>query len=134
MHTIQEPIRIGVIGAGGMGTSHAVAMKTLHRARVVAVADSDEERGHKLAGAIAVPWFADYKQMIEADEIDAVSIASPPFLHKEMAITAAAAGKHIFCEKPMSVNVADCEAMIQAAERAGVTLGTVCKRSPRARG
>ncbi len=105
-----------------MGTSHAMAMKTLHRARVVAVADSDEERGRKLAGVIAVPWFADYEQMIEADEIDAVSIASPPFLHKEMAITAAAAGKHIFCEKPMAVNVADCASMIQAAERAGVTL------------
>ncbi len=112
---------MGVIGAGGMGTSHAVAIKTLQRARVVAVADSDEERGRKLAGAIAVPWFSDYNQMIEADEIDAVSSASPPFLQKEMAITAAA-GKHIFSEKQMSVNVADCEAMIQGAERAGDTL------------
>lgn len=119
---VDEPVRIGIIGAGGMGSSHAEAIKTLQRARVAAVADSDEARGRRLAETLAVPWFGAYQQMLADGAIDAVSIASPPFLHKEMALAAAAAGKHIFCEKPMAVNVADCEAMIQAAERAGVTL------------
>lgn len=119
---MQEPVRIGVIGAGGMGSSHAQGIATLQRARVAAVSDSDEARGRKLATDMSVPWYGDYQEMLRAGEIDAVSIASPPFMHKEMALAAAAAGKHIFCEKPMAVNVADCEAMIQAAERAGVTL------------
>lgn len=119
---MNEPVRIGVIGAGGMGSSHAQGIRTLQRARVTAVSDSDEARGRKLATELAVPWFGDYQQMLREGEIDAVSIASPPFLHKEMALAAAAAGKHIFCEKPMAVNVADCEVMIQAAEQAGVTL------------
>lgn len=119
---MQEPVQIGVIGAGGMGSSHAKSIQTLQRARVAAVSDSDETRGRKLAEEMGVPWFGDYQQMLRERAIDAVSIASPPFLHKEMALAAAAAGKHIFCEKPMAVNVADCETMIQAAERAGVTL------------
>jgi predicted dehydrogenase len=119
---MNEPVRIGVIGAGGMGSSHAQGIKTLQRARVAAVSDSDEARGRKLAGDMGVPWFGDYQQMLREGEIDAVSIASPPFMHKEMALAASAAGKHIFCEKPMAVNVADCEAMIQAAQQAGVTL------------
>ena len=119
---MEEQVRIGVIGAGGMGTSHAQAIRTLQRARVAAVADSDEARGRKLAGELGVPWFADYAELARSDLIDAVSIASPPFLHKEMALAAATAGKHIFCEKPMAVHVADCEAMIAAAERAQVTL------------
>ncbi|MFI5267929.1 MAG: Gfo/Idh/MocA family protein [Chloroflexota bacterium] len=119
---MQEPVRIGVIGAGGMGSSHAQSIQTLQRARVAAVSDSDETRGRKLADEMGVPWFGDYQRMLRDGSIDAVSIASPPFLHTEMALAAAAAGKHIFCEKPMAVNVADCETMIQAAERAGVTL------------
>jgi len=119
---MQEPVRIGVIGAGGMGTSHAQGIRTLQRARVAAVSDSDEARGTKLAAEMGVPWFGDYQQMLREGGIDAVSIASPPFMHKEMALAAAAAGKHVFCEKPMAVNVADCEAMIQAAGQAGVTL------------
>ena len=120
--SMQEPVRIGVIGAGGMGTSHAQGIRTLQRARVAAVSDSDEARGTKLAGEMGVPWFGDYQKMLREGAIDAVSIASPPFMHREMALAAAVAGKHVFCEKPMAVNVADCEAMIQAAEQAGVTL------------
>ena len=89
---MNEPVRIGVIGAGGMGSSHAQGIKTLQRARVAAVSDSDEARGRKLATDMGVPWFGDYQQMLREGEIDAVSIASPPFMHKEMALAAAAAG------------------------------------------
>jgi predicted dehydrogenase len=117
-----QQVGIGVIGAGGMGTSHARAIGTLSRARVTAVSDSDEARGRKLADELGVPWFGDYTQMLRDERVDAVAIASPPFLHKEMAVAAAQAGKHVFCEKPMAVTVADCEAIIAAAERAGVKL------------
>jgi len=105
-----------------MGTSHAQAIQTLTNARLTAVSDTDEERGRKLSEDLGVPWYADYEQMARSDDVDAVTIASPPFLHKEMAIAIAGAGKHVFCEKPMAVQVADCQAIIDAAERAGVTL------------
>jgi predicted dehydrogenase len=117
-----EQLRIAVIGAGGMGTSHARAIQTLPNARLVAVSDTDEERGRKLSEDMEVPWYADYVAMARSDDVHAVSIASPPFLHKDMAVTVAEIGKHVFCEKPMAVHVADCEAIIAAAERAGVTL------------
>jgi len=117
-----EQLRIGVIGAGGMGTSHARGIQTLSRARVTAVSDTDEERGRKLATEIDVPWVGGYEALLSGDLVDAVTIASPPFMHKEMAVAAARAGKHVFCEKPFAVHVADCEAIIAAASEAKVTL------------
>ena len=74
---MNEPVRIGVIGAGGMGRSHAQGIKTLQRARVGDVSDSDEARGRKLATDMGVPWFGDYQQMLREGEIDAVSIGQP---------------------------------------------------------
>ncbi|MCL4543915.1 MAG: Gfo/Idh/MocA family oxidoreductase [Chloroflexi bacterium] len=117
-----EIVRIGLIGAGGMGRGHADAVRGLTNAKIVAVAETDEGRGRELAGRLGVPWIRDYHELLLDDAIDAVSIASPPFLHREMVEAAAAAKKHVFCEKPLAPTVADCEVMLAAAEQASITL------------
>lgn len=117
-----EKLRVGLIGAGNMGRSHSQGWKLTPNGQITAVCDADEKRGRDLATELGVPWFSDYKELVNGSTIDAVSIATPPFLHREVAIGAAQAGKHVFVEKPMAVEVDECERMIEAAEKAGVTL------------
>ena len=67
-------------------------------------------------------WFADWRELLTDDEIDAVYIATPVHLHAEQTIAAAEAGKHILCEKPMGLNVAECDRMIAACAANNVKL------------
>lgn len=117
-------LEIGLIGAGGMGRGHAEAVAQLTNARIAAIAEPDEQRGKSLAERFDVPWYPDYHPLLEDQRIQAISIAVPPFLHREVVEAAAAAGKHIFCEKPLAPTVGDCEAILNAVSQARVILFT----------
>lgn len=124
-----EPIGIGLIGCGGMGRSLAQSLQGVEGARLVAVCDVAEAAGRAAADEFQVPYYQDYHDLLGHREVQGVLIAAPQFSHAETTIAAAAAGKHIFCEKPMSTHVADCDRMIAATEAAGVKLmiGQVCR-------
>jgi predicted dehydrogenase len=109
-----------LIGAGVMARAHAQALCHSAGGRLVAVADSVVERARDVAQMCDAQPYADYRDML--DGVDAVWICTPPFLHREQAETCAAAGKHLFVEKPLALDIADCEAMIDAARTAGVKL------------
>ena len=128
-----EDVRIGVIGCGSMGRALARTLEEVKGAKVTACADSDEERARTLAGELGARAFSDYRDLLALDDVDAVIIATPGFLHEEMAVASAEAGKHIFCEKPMALSVASCDRMIEAARKAGVKLmvGQVLRYIPR---
>jgi predicted dehydrogenase len=90
---------------------------------LVAVVDTDEERARRLGRTFEVPLVStDFGEVLGRTDIDAVLICTPPHLHMGMVLEAAAAGKHIFCEKPMALASAQCDRMIEAAARAGVVL------------
>jgi len=115
-------VSVGLIGCGRMGRALADSLRKIEEARLVAVADPVEEARRRAAqayGAQAYPACAD---LLAQPHLDAVIVATPNYLHKEVTLAAAAAGKHVFCEKPMALSVADCDAMIQATESAGVKL------------
>jgi|DewCreStandDraft_2_1066082.scaffolds.fasta_scaffold00202_85 predicted dehydrogenase len=115
-----EVLRVGIIGAGSMAQAHAAALAAIEEVRVTAVADPELERARALAerlGARAVPEQADV-----LDDVDAVWLCTPPFLHCAQALAAAAAGKHVFCEKPMALTLDEADRMIAAARQAGVKL------------
>ena len=120
-----KTLRFGIIGAGNIAAVHAAAVHGTPNAELVAVSDRDEERGRAFAQKHNVTWHADYRELLRRDDIDAVTLAVPHDLHCPMTIDAANAGKHVLVEKPMALNVAECDAMIAACERAGVTLGVV---------
>lgn len=112
-------IRIGVIGAGPNGTGNAKALaKHDQRCRIVAVADPSQEAAKKLAQVYSAKTFAAPQDML--NEVDAVVISSPNFLHPEQTILAANAGKHVFIEKPMALTVAEADRMVEAVTRAKV--------------
>ncbi len=120
---------LALIGCGVMGRELAEQAITLEGASLVAVSDVDEAGANKLAEDFSATAYTAYDTMLQTAKPDAVFIATPPFLHREMTEAAADAGCHVFCEKPMAVALEDCDAMIAACERAGVTLmiGQVCR-------
>jgi myo-inositol 2-dehydrogenase/D-chiro-inositol 1-dehydrogenase/scyllo-inositol 2-dehydrogenase (NAD+) len=119
-----KPIGICVVGAGRVGGVHAATLaQSLPEASLAAVVDENLAAAAKLAERFGVAArFASLAQALEAGGFEAVVLTTPTFTHRALAVAAAAAGKHVFCEKPMALTLAECDEMIAAAERAGVIL------------
>ncbi len=113
---------VGLIGGGGMGRSLGRQLKTLENARLAGVADPSAEALARATEELGAPGFSSAEALLEQPGVDAVIVASPGFLHRPHIELAAAAGKHIFAEKPLAPTTADCDAIAAAVERAGVTL------------
>lgn len=119
-------LHFGIIGCGVIGPVHAASLAQLPSVHMVGVCDTVRERAQRLADEYALPYITtDYRELLARADIDAVCICTPHYLHAEMAIAAARAGKHIFCEKPLAITATEMDAMIAAADDAGVQLG-VC--------
>lgn len=122
------PIRVGLVGSGFMGRSHAIAMRTaqavfgLERPLVPAVlADVDEATARRAGAALAIErTTGDWRSLVEDPAIDLVDITTPNLLHEPMAMAAIAAKKPVYCEKPLAPDAATACRMALAAERAGV--------------
>jgi predicted dehydrogenase len=113
--------RVGIVGSGFGGRVHAPGF-TLHP-QFEPVAIASPNNAQKIATERKIPHaFASLDAMLDAmgSEIDVISIASPPFEHHRAVMTAIAAGKHILCEKPIGIRLAEAEEMTAAAEKAGI--------------
>ncbi|HHV55340.1 MAG TPA: Gfo/Idh/MocA family oxidoreductase [Firmicutes bacterium] len=116
-------INVGVLGAGTMGWAHATSYARLPNVRLVGIADIDLPKAKRLAeatGSTAVPRAED---LIGRSDIDLIDVCLPTHLHRTYVEAAAAAKKHIFCEKPLARSLADGQAILAACDRAGVKLG-----------
>ena len=123
-------VRIGLIGTGGMGKAHAIAFKNVPlvfgnepaRPRLEVVADIDADAVKAWAENFGFArWTTDWQEIVEDPNIDLVDITTPNHLHAEMAIAAAEAGKHVYCEKPLAITSADAARIVAAVEKSGVT-------------
>jgi predicted dehydrogenase len=112
-------IGIGVIGAGRICPAHAGAASALPETRLVGIADSDTSRAQAAGERFDVPAFGDWKDLLQADGLDAVVIGLPHFLHLSATLDALAAGKHVLIEKPMALDAAECDRILAAARAAG---------------
>lgn len=118
-------VRLGVIGGGIYGTNILKAFKQSERkglATLVALADIDDKKLEQHERTYGVRGYQSYGEMLEKERIDAVAIATPDFLHREIAVAAADAKKHIFVQKPLDVTQDGCEQIISAAKRNQVLL------------
>lgn len=111
-------IRIGIVGAGPNAQGHAHYFQRSQRSQVIAIADPDQGRAQALAEAVDATSCADFRDLL--DQVDALVISSPNFLHHEHAITCAAAGRHVYCEKPLGLSLVEARKIAAAIERAGV--------------
>jgi predicted dehydrogenase len=119
-------LRFGLIGCGWIvERCHAPSMLRVDDVEVVAVADPAPGRAElvgSLFGLPAADCLTDYRELLARDDIDAVSVGTPPATHREIIEAAAAAGKHAICEKPLATTLADADAAIAAAASAGTML------------
>lgn len=115
-------VRVGLNGCGGMGKSLISQLVTIEEAKLVAGADCFGESRDKFAEQYNVPMFESLTDMLANAELDAVIVATPNNFHAPHTVEAAGAGKHVFCEKPMALTLADCDAMINACKQANVKL------------
>jgi predicted dehydrogenase len=114
---------IGFIGCGGIHSAHATHLVDNKEAYVVCAMDVSEDAAKAHCGKYGTKhWTTDRSELLARDDVDAVVICTPTGFHKEAVLDAAAAGKHVLCEKPMAMTVADCEAMDRACREAGVVL------------
>jgi predicted dehydrogenase len=117
------PVGIVLVGCGGIGRCHAAAIAALPEARLVATVDIDMERARDFVKRFGAETFAsDLAPLLARDDVDAVVIATANNLHAPLAIQALDAGKHVMVQKPMAMTLAEADAMVAAADRAGKQL------------
>jgi UDP-N-acetylglucosamine 3-dehydrogenase len=114
-------LRVGVVGVGIMGSNHARVLADLPGVRLAGIADPDLRQRDFVSGALGCAGHAEVAGLL-ADGVDAVTIAAPTHLHRDLAITCINRGVHVLVEKPIASSVEEGRAIIAAARRAGVAL------------
>ena len=119
---VTSEFRVGIIGCGGISRYHVRGwLAVAGRARVVAGADVDQTKTEALAAAVGgADQYADYRDLLARDDIDVIDICLPHHLHRDAIIAAAAAGKHILCEKPLCLTLEEAGACNEAIAGAGI--------------
>ncbi len=123
-----RPVRVGLIGCGKVGQIHAAALRGVAEAELAAVCDVSAERARAFAERYGARDYTDVDAMLREAKVEAVVIGTPHPLHAAPAVRAAEAGAHVLVEKPLAATLADCDAMLAAADRAGVLLGVISQR------
>jgi UDP-N-acetylglucosamine 3-dehydrogenase len=118
----KEPLRVGVIGVGNMGFHHARVYAGLDSVRLCAVADKDAKRASSAYARFGARAYADYLEMLEHEQLDAVSIAVPTHAHLETALRVIGHRVHLLVEKPLARNVFEAEQIVSAARNAHLHL------------
>ena len=115
------PVGIGIIGSGFARTTQIPGYKGCPGARLVAVASRQRERAELVAREFDIPNVAsNWRELVDRDDVDLVSVVTPPATHKEIVLAALANGKAVLCEKPMAMNAQESQEMVQKANEAGV--------------
>ena len=118
-------VRWGILSTADIGMKKVTpAIEAASDCEVVAIASRDRERAVAAAAELGIPAaYGSYEELLAADDVDAVYIPLPNDLHAEWTMKAAAAGKHVLCEKPLALDAAEAEEMARVCDDAGVKLG-----------
>lgn len=121
---MDETVRVGLVGLGRMGRVHAENLAgRIPDARLVRMVDAEEDVARENAAPLGgVEWSTRYEDLLEDPEIEAIVVASPTPLHADMAEAAAAAGKHVFCEKPVSLELERTRQVTEVVREVGVKM------------
>jgi predicted dehydrogenase len=119
-----DTVRVGLIGSGFVSEIHHEALRRVPGAEVIAVTSPTPGHAERFAAERGIPHhFTDARALLDLKQVDLVLLGHPNDLHCETAVRAAQAGKHVVVEKPMALNLDECDRMIAACDRAGVILG-----------
>ena len=112
-------IKIGILGAGFMATTHAKAIAQLPNAQIVGIVSRGRERAEELAKTVGATVFDSMEALIDSAEVDVIDNTYPTFLHAEYSIAALKKGKHVICEKPIAPDLESADRMLAAAKKSG---------------
>jgi myo-inositol 2-dehydrogenase/D-chiro-inositol 1-dehydrogenase len=116
-------VGVGLVGCGFIGQVHAEAFSLSAIASVRAVASRSADRAAGFAARWGIPaWHTDYRELVARADVDLVCVGAPNWLHRDVVVAAAEAGKHVVCEKPLARTLREADEMIAACRRAGVKL------------
>ncbi len=116
-------VKIGIIGCGGMGRYHANILKKFEDVKIVSASDVNFDALNSFKNEFGVEeLYGDFKELIKKSDVDAIICATPTNLHYKVVVEGAKSKKHIFCEKPISVNLKQAEKMIEECEKNNVIL------------
>lgn len=121
-------VRTAIVGCGKVSDLHAEGLKATPEAEFVAVYSRSPEKAKQYAEKYGVGGFSDIRQMIIDARVEAVVVCTPHPAHRDAAVAAIEAGAHVLVEKPLAVNLRDCDDILAAARKAKVKVGTVCQR------
>jgi UDP-N-acetyl-2-amino-2-deoxyglucuronate dehydrogenase len=121
----KKKLRYGVIGLKGIGRRHFQTVLDHKQCDLVAVADIDEALARKVTNDLGITSYTDYRDMIEKESLDVVSIATPHNLHSSIGLDCLESGAHVLMEKPLAVRVSEADLLIETARRKGLKIG-VC--------
>jgi predicted dehydrogenase len=123
-----EPIRIGLVGCGAISTQHIEAIEVLEGTRLVGVVSASADRARTVGERHGVPWSTRLEDLLERDDVDAVTICTPSGMHPAQALAALRAGKHAMVEKPIALTVADADAVVREGRQRGLVVATISQR------
>ena len=125
-----QPLRWGILGCGDIaGKTFAPCLVASPLCELVAVSRRNGDAARAFAERFHVPhWHTNDAELLAREDVDAVVIATPPHVHREQTLAAAARGKHVLVEKPMALNPAECREMVDACRAANVRLGVAYRR------
>ncbi len=119
---------VAIVGLGMIATTHAEALAAIPRARLVGVFDAVRDPVQAFASRYGVRPYASLDELLDDTDVDIVIVCTPHPTHAAIAIRSAVGGRHVLVEKPLAPTLSDCDAMIDAAAKAGVQLGVVSQR------
>lgn len=113
----KQKTRLGLIGCGEIGKLRAAAIKQSSELELVALSDVDPGRAQTVSASYGGAVVADWRKLVQRDDLDAVVISTPPHLHAEMCIEALESGKHVLAEKPLARTAEECRNILAVADR-----------------
>ena len=125
-------MKVAVIGVGSMGRNHARVYSELAEAELVAVSDANEKQAGSIAEKFGVRAYTDYREMLEKEKPEAVSVAVPTVLHEEVGMAVLEAGAHVLMEKPIAATVEEGQRLIAKAKMVGrqLMVGHIVRFNP----
>ena len=125
---MEERLRVGLVGCGGMGAEHLRIIRTLPDAELVGICDERPARAQRMHAQYGTPVWLNYDAFLEQARPEVVHVCSPSGLHALHGICAARRGVHVLCEKPLDISLANADRFISECASAGVLLGCIFQR------
>lgn len=120
---MSKEIKVGIIGSGGIARVHATAYSKIDFVKIVAVSDIVKERAESLSKEFNAKAYRNHEDMIKENDLDLISVCTPPFTHRDITLDVIKSNINVFCEKPLALNLKEAKEMVDEVRKRGLYFG-----------